>query len=305
MPDILSLGDWIASVEGTETGRHLAMGLALLSALAHACLGALQKGRYDPWLTRAAVDGWFPVMMLPVVLFVVPWPQPVLWPVLGATMAIHLAYKWLMAMAYERGAFTAVYPVVRGTGPLAAVAFAMLLFGERLAAGQWLGLVLLTGGIFGLASYNIWKERLGRRRLGTALWLAFATGILTGIYTAWDAYGIRLAENPFTFLAWFFLAEGLVFPVLGLVRWYDRAGRPAPGPLVARGLVGAVIALVSFGSVMLATRLDKVGEAAALRETSVLFAAVIGWLALGDTIGPRRLILMGLIALGAVLVEFG
>ena len=93
--------------------------------------------------------------------------------------------------------------------------------------------------------------------------------------------------------------------MLGVFWWRAAPDRPAPGPLLRRGLAGALVAFVSFGAVMLATRLDAVGEAAALRETSVLFAALIGWLVLGDTMGPRRLALMTLIALGAVLVEFG
>ena len=78
-----------------------------------------------------------------------------------------------------------------------------------------------------------------------------------------------------------------------------------PKPLMAKGLLGGVIAFGSFGAVMLATRLDKVGEAAVLRETSTVFAALIGWLVLKETVGPRRIALMALIALGAVIVEMG
>ena len=74
---------------------------------------------------------------------------------------------------------------------------------------------------------------------------------------------------------------------------------------MTRGAIGAVIALFSFGAIMLATRLDKVGEAAVLRETSTVFAALIGWLFLKETVGPRRVALMALIALGAVIVEVG
>jgi drug/metabolite transporter (DMT)-like permease len=81
--------------------------------------------------------------------------------------------------------------------------------------------------------------------------------------------------------------------------------RPALGPLVLRGYVGGLVAILSFGSIMLATRLDKVGEAAILRETSVVFAALIGWLVLKEKVGPRRVMLMCLIALGAVIVELG
>jgi drug/metabolite transporter (DMT)-like permease len=75
--------------------------------------------------------------------------------------------------------------------------------------------------------------------------------------------------------------------------------------LLRRGFAGALIAWVSFGGVMMATRLGGVGEAAVLRETSTVFAALIGWFILGETVGPRRAILMGLIALGAVMVQIG
>ena len=80
---------------------------------------------------------------------------------------------------------------------------------------------------------------------------------------------------------------------------------PDVGPLLARGFLAALIAYVSFGAVMLATRLDKVGEAAVLRETSTVFAALIGWLFLKETVGPVRALCMALIAAGAVVVEFG
>ena len=83
------------------------------------------------------------------------------------------------------------------------------------------------------------------------------------------------------------------------------ANPPVLGPLLRRGAIGALVAFGSFGSIMLATRLGKVGEAAVLRETSTVFAALIGWLVLGEKVGPRRMALMALIALGAVIVEMG
>jgi drug/metabolite transporter (DMT)-like permease len=83
------------------------------------------------------------------------------------------------------------------------------------------------------------------------------------------------------------------------------ADPPELGPLMRRGLVGGVVAYLSFGSVMMATRLDKVGQAAVLRETSVVFAALIGWAFLGERVGGLRAGLVILVALGAVVVEFG
>ncbi|MBU2983477.1 DMT family transporter [Lentibacter algarum] len=299
------MSDWLISLEGTEAGHTLALFLALTAAFLHAVFGALQKGRYDPWLTRGAIDGSYAIIIAPVALFVVPWPEPHLWPILAGAFFIHAGYKLLQSWAYTKGAYTVVYPVVRGTGPLFTVIGAYFIFGERFNATQWAGVATLLVGIYGLAAYNLRTITSERDTLSIALWLAVATGLTVALYTTWDAYGIRATQNPFTFLAWFFLIDGLLFPCIAYARYQRMSDKPAVGPLMQRGVIGAFIAFASFGSVMLATRLDKVGEAAILRETSVVFAALIGWLALKETVGPRRIALMTLIAAGAVIVEMG
>ncbi len=299
------MSDWLISLEGTEAGHRLALALALIAAFLHAVFGALQKGRHDPWLSRGAIDASYGLMAAPFAFFVVPWPAPHLWPILAGAFAIHLGYKVLQAMAYTRGAYTVVYPVVRGTGPLLTVIGAYWIFGETFTPQQWLGVAVLLAGIFGLAGYNLVHIVAARDTLPAALGLAFLTGGFVALYTTYDAYGIRAAADPFTFLAWFFFLDGLAIPVIAAKRWARMPDRPAVGPLMARGVLGGLIAFGSFGSIMLATRLDKVGEAAVLRETSTVFAAVIGWFFLRETVGPRRLALMALIAAGAVIVEFG
>lgn len=296
------LADWILSIEGTGVGNRAAMILALVAAVAHASLGALQKGRFDPWISRGAIDLCAAAIALPLAIFVVPLPGPQLIILFPTMMLIHLAYKWVLAMAYTRGDFTAVYPIVRGTGPLATVVIAGFVFGEYFTPGQWTGVVLISGAIFALALYNLRHALDDLGRLRAAIGLAVTTGLITALYTVYDAYAIRQAIDPFTFIVWFFLLEGLLFPLLLWPRWRQAEDL---GPIFRRGFVGALIAYVSFGGVFLATRLDKVGEAAALRETSVIFAAVFGWLFLGEKIGPVRAGLMVLIAAGAVLVEFG
>lgn len=198
-----------------------------------------------------------------------------------------------------------VYPVVRGTAPLATVAFAAVVFQEHYTWLQWLGVLCLSGGILGLALYNLRNLPTERRRLRAGMAIAFAAGLSVAVYTTYDAYGIRATPDPFTFLAWFFVVTSLDFPLIAAWRYARMLQPPRLGPLDVRGMVGALVAFVSFGAVMLATRLDKVGEAAVLRETSVVFAALIGWLALRDPMGPVRAGLIALIALGAVVVEFG
>ncbi len=294
--------EWVLSVEGTDTGRDIAIGLVLISAFLHAIFGALQKGRYDPVTMRGAVDFFFVCLALPVALIFLPWPEPELWPVLAGVFLVHSLYKILQARAYELGAFTVVYPVVRGTGPLLTVLVAGVLFAEVYSPRQWLGVLVLSLSILALAWVNVRDVTLARSTLLAALSYAVATGAMVAAYTVYDAWGIRIAENPAVFLAWFFVVDGLLFPVLAWRRRQLQLSPPDLLPLLCRGLFGAVIAMASFAAVMLATRIGKVGMAAALRETSVVFGALIGWWLLGERVGPVRGALICLVAVGAVLV---
>lgn len=301
-------GALILSLAGTPAGAALAFALALLSALAHAIFGAVNKGGVDTFLNRGAINIAYSLMALPFALFVLPWPTPTLWIALFATYFVHILFEWLQASSFERGAFTLVYPIARGTGPLATAALAIFVFGEHLEPMQWMGLLLLSGAIFSFALINIRSRVLSdqeRSGVRLAVLTALATGIGIATYTIVDAYGIRLAENPFTFLAWFFVMGGFGFPIIAYRRWRSLTVRPPLQDLAVRGLFGAFIAYLSFGSIMLATRLDKVGEAAALRETSIIFATAIGVLFFREKVGPRQLGLILLIAAGAMIAEFG
>lgn len=299
------MSDWLISVAGTPTGASLATALALLAAFLHAVFGALQKGRHDPLLSRGIIDVFYGVMAAPVALFIVPWPEPHMWPIFAGMVLIHIGYKAAQVASYRRGAYTVVYPVMRGTGPLFAVIGAWFIFNERFTGVQWAGVAILLSGIFGLALYNLRTVTVARNTLVPALWLAVLTGLFVAGYTTYDAYGIRATADPFTFLAWFFFLDGMTMPVVALYAYKRMPNPPTLGPLALRGFVGAIVAIVSFGSIMVATRLGNVGQAAVLRETSTVFAALIGWLMLGERVGPRRLVLMGLIAAGAVIVEMG
>jgi len=299
------LSDWLVSISGTPAGSNLAMCLALFAAVMHAVFGAIQKGRHDPWLTRGAVDFCYALMAMPFAFFVVPWPEPGMWVIFLGMFVIHVVYKITQGKAYSYGAYTVVYPVVRGLGPLVTVAAAGLVFGEHFAVIQWGGLLVLTLAIFALAAVNLSREKVDRHALKLALGWAVIAGFMVAAYTTYDAYGIRATPDPFTFLAWFFFIDGLVFPVVAIVKWNRMDNPPDLRPLMLRGFIGSIVAFLSFGSILMATRLDKVGEAAVLRETSTVFAALIGWLFLKETVGPLRAVLMGLIAVGAVLVEVG
>ncbi len=300
------MGEWIVSLAGTEAGARLALVLALCSALAHAVFGAINKGSSDVFLTRGAINISYALMMAPFALFVLPLPDGRVWFWLGVSYLIHIIYEYLQASAFERGAFTLVYPISRGTGPLVALVLAAVIFGEHFTASQWAGGVMLSLAIMGLAVVNIRKSKAAHGpALGGAVRLAFGTGVMLAAYTAVDAYGIRQAANPFTFLVWFFVLGGFGFPFIAYARWRSLAVKPPLKPLAIRGMIGAAVALFSFSAVMLATRIDSVGQTAALRETSIIFATAIGVLIFREKIDAPRLLLIGIIAAGAVLVEVG
>ncbi len=97
---------WIYQIEGTSVGSRTALWLAILAAFLHAVFGALQKGRHDPWLSRGAMDASSGLAMLPLAIFIVPIPEPELWPIFLIIFIIHFMYKLLQAFAYSKGSFT-------------------------------------------------------------------------------------------------------------------------------------------------------------------------------------------------------
>ena len=298
------MGDWIISLVGTDEGRRLALFLAVAAAFLHAVMAAMQKARFDPWTSRAAMDFSYGVMTAPFALFVFPWPEPEVWPILGLALLVHVVYKLLQATAFTLAALTVVYPIIRGVGPLVTVIAAGFVFGETFTLLQWAGVLTLVAGVFGLAGLNLMRSHYSRASLLTALPIAVLTGITVAGYTTIDAFGVRATANPFTFLAWLFMIDGLMMPTAWIaLRRGMFLGLPVLR-LLRHGVIGGAIGVASFSSIMLATRLDQVGQAAVMRETSTVFAAIIGWLFLKEFVGPWRGFLIGLIAAGAVLVEF-
>ena len=302
------MGELIVDLAGTRAGEALALVLAILSALAHAIFGAINKGGVDPFVNRGAINIAYGLMAAPFALFVVPLPTGPVFVVLLAAYSVHIIYEWFQASAFAKGAFTVVYPIARGTGPLVTALFAIVVFSEKMSRVQWGGLLLLSSSIFLLAGVNY---RLALRHgmeisgLRGAILAALVTGLMVAAYTTVDAYGIRLAANPFTFIAWFFFMGGFGFPFIAYARWRGLAVKPSAVELAARGMFGAIIAFISFGAIMLATRLGNVGEAAALRETSIIFATGIGVLIFKERVTLTAIVLIGLIAAGAIIIELG
>lgn len=285
----------------------MATTLTLISAVSHAIFGAINKGGEDPYLNRGAINICYSIVALPLVVFVFPPPPAYIFGMLAVTYFIHFAYEWLAAASYVRGDFTLVYPIARGTSPLIAAALAFFVFSERFEASQWFGLVLLSGSIISLAWANLrLKQRSAEenKKLIVTIAIAVLTGVMVALFTVLDAYGIRLSGDPFTFLAWFFFFGGFGFPIVAINRLRKMAVQPSYTKLAIRGFIGTAVALSSFGGLMLATWLGSVSEAAALRETSIIFATIIGVLIFKEKLDLTRIIIIILIVVGAIMVKF-
>ena len=301
------MGEFFVNLAGTPEGERLAFFLALVSAFAHAVFAALNKGGFDPYLNRGAINVSYSLMAAPFALFVFPLPSAMLFQILFLSFVFHILYEWMQAAAFSKGAFTLVYPIARGTGPLATALFAAAIFHEQLVISQWFGLLLLSGAIISLAAVNLYERGIKpdvKASLLPSIVLAIGAGIAVALYTTVDAYGIRLAVDPFTFLAWFFFLGGFGFPIIAFRRYQQLTVKPNLGALARRGFIGALVAYFSFATLMLATRIGKVSEAAALRETSIIFATGIGLIFFKEKLNMQKVCVIGLIAVGAILIEF-
>lgn len=271
--------------------------LILVSALLHATFSAvIKKGgdRLAVITLSAIVSG---ALCLPVAVFL-PLPAQALWLWLGLSVVVHSAYFLFLARSYRLGDLSIVYPVARGTAPLLTALGAVVIFGEHLNPAQIGGILLISLGIGALA-WSAGRKPVDGNPGATALKYALATGVLISVYTLIDAKGVRAGSNPFIFIVWMFLLNGAVFPLVVFL----RRGREFTASLrqeLHGGLFTGIAALLSYGMALLALSLGGVAEIAALRETSVLFAALIGAVFLGEVFSRIRILAALVVAFGAV-----
>jgi len=271
--------------------------LAVLgAALLHAGWNALFKSSPDKALENVALA----VSRGALALACVPWlplPAPASWPWLAASVVVHVAYFWALAGAYRWGDLSFAYPVMRGGAPVLVALASIAVFGEALSWPQGAAVALICGGIVAFASGPRGDVRTGRR----ALLFAVGNAAVIATYTLIDARGVRVSGAAVSYALWFFIANSVVQIALGAA----RRGAEIPAYLRRhwlRATVGGALTLGSYGIALWAMTRAPVALVAAVRETSVIFAAALGALFLGERITLRRAgatatVLAGLVAL--------
>lgn len=269
-----------------------ALGLVLFSALLHASWNALLRAVDD----RAGVLGAVSLahaLAGVVLISLSPIPDRASWPSIAISTVVHYGYYVLLFRAYRHGDLSQVYPISRGLAPAFVAISAYVLIGESLAPLGWAGLALVSGGICLLA-----LMRGAAHAQRSTIALALLLGVCIGTYSVADGIGIREAGTATGYMGWLFLFEAPVPLAIALHRRRNR-GHFAPRTVVL-GLLGGVAAVTAYGLVLYVKTIAPLGAVSALRESSVIIAALIGILVFGERPWQGRIVAACIVAVGVI-----
>jgi drug/metabolite transporter (DMT)-like permease len=273
--------------------------LVLSAAVLHATWNALAKSSGDRVVTLAGVMGTSLVVGVIASCFV-PAPAPEAQRYLALSACFHFGYQIFLLYAYRFGDLSLVYPIARGSAPLVVAVLGASFAGEVPRPVQAGGIALASLAMTSFA----FDPRVAHPDVARSVGAAFVTAAMIGCYSFLDGQGTRLAGNPWSYIAWNCWATAIAFCVFALLR---NRGRLAPflGREGLRGVAGGLLAVLGYGIVLWAMSRGALANVAALRETSVVFAALIGSFLLGEGFGRRRIAAALCVAAGVLLLQSG
>ncbi len=266
--------------------------LVLCAAALHALWNAIVKSADDRVLALGAVSA---ANVLAGIALIALFPAPAVasWPYIIASTLIHYGYYLFLYLAYRFGDFSQVYPISRGLAPVLVALGAQAFAGETLPVLAWLGLLSVSSGIIVLSLPSI-----GAASNPPAVAAAATTGLLIASYSVVDGIGVRLADSPFGYIGWLFVLEFPVTVVVALRRrgapWADRL------PALRLGLFAGLFAVLAYGIVIYVKAIAPLGAVSAVRESSVIFAAIIGAVCFGERPWRRRLVAAAIVTAGVI-----
>ena len=268
----------------------------LVAAVTHATWNAIAHGIKDQTLAFALIGVGGIIVAIPLIIVAAP-PRPDCWPYLLASIVIHIFYNLLLMRCYRLGEFGQVYPLARGTSPLVVTILAAVFVHEHLAWPQIAGVLVVSAGLAMLV--------LAGRRPGRAAFLAaVGTGLTIAAYTTVDGVGVRLSGSPVGYIGWLMLLESLCVPMFALIRRRDVLLKQ-PRRILLSGLAAGALSVLAYGLVLWAQTRGALAPIAALRETSVIFGAIIGTLIFREPFGRSRVAATVLVVAGILLLNIG
>jgi len=276
----------------------LVFAAVLFAALCHASWNTLLKIRLDPFAANALItvaSGLIAAAALPFVGF-----APIVsWPWLVASIILHLGYYYGLTEAYRTGDLSQVYPIARGAAPLMTAVISTTALGENIGLFAWIGILSLVSGVF-LLSIRGGRDltRIDSRAVG----FAFFTALTICGYSLTDGIGARVSGNAHAYAALLFVLDGSCMAVFAL--WRRGQSILTEARIYWKtGLFGGALSVTSYWIVIWAMTVAPIAIVAALRETSVLFAAVISVVILKEQLRPARVIAALMIVFGLALIR--
>jgi drug/metabolite transporter (DMT)-like permease len=267
----------------------------LFSALLHATWNSLAHAVSDR-LVGFALIGIADAMCGGLMAALAGLPPAGAWPYIIASAALHVAYNLLLLASYQLGEFSQMYPLARGTSPWVVALVSVVVLGRDLPLTELLGVLAVSGGLIALVFIG---GRPGRKDV-PALGAALLTGLAIASYTVVDGVGVM--QSPlFAYTGWLFLLQGPPIAVIAAV----RRGRRLPAAVRASavpGLAGGLISITAYTIVLWAQTSGALAAIAALRETSIVFGALIGAIFLDERLGAKRAIAAAVVLAGVVLI---
>ncbi len=276
----------------------LVIALVLCAAVMHAVWNTLIKLGDDRLMTMAVVIG-MGGLLSPLLMIAGPPPLPESWFYIALSAAIHCFYFFFLIRAYEVGDLSHAYPLARGSAPLMVAAGGAWFANELLNPFELLGVVLVSVGIISLMLVGGEGRRRGDWR---SLAYPLATGAMIAAYTVADGLGVRLSGNPASYIGWLFMLSALPIVALAIHRrrgavldFMRRQWKPSLG--------GGLLAFSAYSLAIWALSLGAMVHVSALRETSVVIAALIGTRLLGEPYGARRVMAAITVAGGVIVLH--
>jgi drug/metabolite transporter (DMT)-like permease len=272
----------------------IVIGLVLFAALMHASWNALLRSGTNRLRSIVMMNATSAAVALPFAICLSPAAH-ISWPYIGFSVLLQIGYCIFLERAYRGAELSQVYPVVRGTSPLLVTLGAAILVGERLTPSAIAGVAIVSFGIMALA--------FERARPATKMTLtAMATGAFIAAFTVTDGVGARLSGHAVSYAAWLFLLQGIAMPFV----YIAMRGRLIIGfrdPEAGKAATGGILALLAYGSIIVALSISPLGPVAALRELSIVFALIIGVVFLKEPMTAGRVGAATMIALGAIILS--
>jgi drug/metabolite transporter (DMT)-like permease len=289
----------------------LSVTLAVLAAaVTHATWNAIAHGIKDQLLAFGLIGAGGIVVAIPLVILS-PFPLSACWPYLLASIVIHVFYNLLLMRSYRYGEFGQVYPLARGTSPLVVTVLAAVFAAERPSAFQVAGVLVVSAGLAVLvlagrrpgAGAGTGAGRGSGSGLGRAAFIAaVGTGLTIAAYTTVDGLGVRLSGSSVAYIGWLMLLESMCVPGWALARRRHDL-REVPWRVLASGLVAGALSVLAYGLVLWAQTRGELAPIAALRETSVIFGAVIATVVFHEPFGRWRIAATAVVVAGVLLLN--